>query len=162
MVVRELLTTLGFEVDDSKIKQYEQVINNVSSDLNKLIKDNTNSAKSFDTLDNSADSLNKELNQSVDNLEKVSNSTNEATEKTQKLSDSQDDLKESANRSTLSLSSLAKGLALLVTGATAAATAAFTLASSTARQSEEILKGARLAGTSVEEFQRLAYAAKTF
>lgn len=162
MVVRELLTTLGFEVDDSKIKQYEQVINNVSSDLNKLIKDNTNSAKSFDTLDNSADSLNKELNQSVDNLEKVSNSTNEATEKTQKLSDSQDDLKESANRSTLSLSSLAKGFALLVTGATAAATAAFTLASSTARQSEEILKGARLAGTSVEEFQRLAYAAKTF
>lgn len=61
-----------------------------------------------------------------------------------------------------SIANLTKGLALLVTGATAAATAAFGLATSTARQSEEIARSARLAGTGVEEFQKLAYAAKTF
>lgn len=61
-----------------------------------------------------------------------------------------------------SIGSLTKGLALLVTGATAAATAAFSFASSTARQSEEIAKSAKLASTSVEEFQKLAYASESF
>lgn len=61
-----------------------------------------------------------------------------------------------------SITNLTKGLALLVTGATAAATAAFGLATSTARQSEEIARGAKLAGTGVEEFQKLAYASESF
>ena len=61
-----------------------------------------------------------------------------------------------------SIGSLTKGLALLVTGATAAATAAFGFASSTARQSEEIERSAKLAGTGVEEFQKLAYASSSF
>lgn len=61
-----------------------------------------------------------------------------------------------------SITNLTKGLALLVTGATAAATAAFTFASSSARQSEEIERGAKLASTNVEEFQRLAYASSSF
>ena len=61
-----------------------------------------------------------------------------------------------------SIGSLTKGLALLVTGATAAATAAFGFASSTARQSEEIARSAKLASTGVEEFQKLAYASESF
>lgn len=61
-----------------------------------------------------------------------------------------------------SITNLTKGLALLVTGATAAATAAFGFASSTARQSEEIERSAKLAGTGVEEFQKLAYASSSF
>lgn len=61
-----------------------------------------------------------------------------------------------------SVGNLTKGLALLVTGATAAATAAFGFASSTARQSEEIERSAKLAGTGVEEFQKLAYASESF
>lgn len=61
-----------------------------------------------------------------------------------------------------SIGSLTKGLALLVTGATAAATAAFGFASSTARQSEEIERSAKLASTGVEEFQKLAYASESF
>lgn len=61
-----------------------------------------------------------------------------------------------------SITNLTKGLALLVTGATAAATAAFGFASSTARQSEEIARSAKLAGTGVEEFQKLAYASESF
>lgn len=61
-----------------------------------------------------------------------------------------------------SITNLTKGLALLVTGATAAATAAFSFASSTARQSEEIAKSAKLASTGVEEFQKLAYASEAF
>ena len=61
-----------------------------------------------------------------------------------------------------SITNLTKGLALLVTGATAAATAAFGFASSTARQSEEIERGAKLASTGVEEFQKLAYASSSF
>lgn len=61
-----------------------------------------------------------------------------------------------------SIGSLTKGLALLVTGATAAATAAFGFASSTARQSEEISRSAKLASTGVEEFQKLAYASESF
>lgn len=61
-----------------------------------------------------------------------------------------------------SVGNLTKGLALLVTGATAAATAAFGFASSTARQSEEIARSAKLAGTGVEEFQKLAYASEAF
>ena len=61
-----------------------------------------------------------------------------------------------------SIANLTKGLALLVTGATAAATAAFGFASSTARQSEEIERSAKLASTGVEEFQRLAYASESF
>ena len=61
-----------------------------------------------------------------------------------------------------SVGNLTKGLALLVTGATAAATAAFGFASSTARQSEEIERSAKLAGTGVEEFQKLAYASEAF
>lgn len=61
-----------------------------------------------------------------------------------------------------SITSLTKGLALLVTGATAAATAAFGFASSTARQSEEIARSAKLASTGVEEFQKLAYASESF
>lgn len=61
-----------------------------------------------------------------------------------------------------SITNLTKGLALLVTGATAAATAAFTFASSTARQSEEIERSAKLASTGVEEFQKLAYASESF
>lgn len=61
-----------------------------------------------------------------------------------------------------SVGNLTKGLALLVTGATAAATAAFSFASSTARQSEEIAKSAKLASTGVEEFQKLAYASEAF
>lgn len=162
MVVRELLTTLGFEVDDSKIKQYEQVISSVSDDLNKLIKDNIESAKSFAKVDTSADSLNKELNESVDNLEKVSTVSRKATEKTEKLNESQNELKQSADKNSFSLGNLTKGLALLVTGATAAATAAFGFASSTARQSEEIERSAKLASTGVEEFQKLAYASESF
>lgn len=61
-----------------------------------------------------------------------------------------------------SIGNLTKGLALLVTGATAAATAAFGFASSTARQSEEISRSAKLASTGVEEFQKLAYASESF
>ena len=61
-----------------------------------------------------------------------------------------------------SITNLTKGLALLVTGATAAATAAFGFASSTARQSEEIARSAKLASTGVEEFQKLAYASEAF
>ena len=61
-----------------------------------------------------------------------------------------------------SVGNLTKGLALLVTGATAAATAAFGFASSTARQSEEIERSAKLASTGVEEFQKLAYASESF
>ena len=61
-----------------------------------------------------------------------------------------------------SIGNLTKGLALLVTGATAAATAAFGFASSTARQSEEIERSAKLAGTGVEEFQKMAYASSSF
>lgn len=61
-----------------------------------------------------------------------------------------------------SIGSLTKGLALLVTGATAAATAAFGFATSTARQSEEIARSAKLASTGVEEFQKLAYASEAF
>lgn len=61
-----------------------------------------------------------------------------------------------------SVGSLTKGLALLVTGATAAATAAFGFATSTARQSEEIERSAKLASTGVEEFQKLAYASEAF
>ena len=61
-----------------------------------------------------------------------------------------------------SIGNLTKGLALLVTGATAAATAAFGFASSTARQSEEIARSAKLASTGVEEFQKLAYASESF
>ena len=61
-----------------------------------------------------------------------------------------------------SITNLTKGLALLVTGATAAATAAFGFASSTARQSEEIERSAKLASTGVEEFQKLAYASESF
>lgn len=61
-----------------------------------------------------------------------------------------------------SITNLTKGLALLVTGATAAATAAFGFASSTARQSEEISRSAKLASTGVEEFQKLAYASESF
>lgn len=61
-----------------------------------------------------------------------------------------------------SIGNLTKGLALLVTGATAAATAAFGFASSTARQSEEIERSAKLASTGVEEFQKLAYASESF
>ena len=61
-----------------------------------------------------------------------------------------------------SVGNLTKGLALLVTGATAAATAAFGFASSTARQSEEIARSAKLASTGVEEFQKLAYASEAF
>lgn len=61
-----------------------------------------------------------------------------------------------------SVGNLTKGLALLVTGATAAATAAFGFASSAARQSEEIERSAKLASTGVEEFQKLAYASEAF
>lgn len=61
-----------------------------------------------------------------------------------------------------SIGNLTKGLALLVTGATTAATAAFSFASSTARQSEEIARSAKLASTGVEEFQKLAYASESF
>ena len=61
-----------------------------------------------------------------------------------------------------SVGNLTKGLALLVTGATAAATAMFSFATASARQSKEIDKGAKLAGMNVEEFQKLAYAAKTY
>lgn len=61
-----------------------------------------------------------------------------------------------------SVGNLTKGLALLVTGATAAATAAFGFATSTARQSEEIERSAKLASTGVEEFQKLAYASEAF
>lgn len=61
-----------------------------------------------------------------------------------------------------SIGSLTKGLTLLVAGATAATTAAFGLATSTARQSEEIARSARLANTSVEDFQKMAYASEAF
>lgn len=61
-----------------------------------------------------------------------------------------------------SVGNLTKGLALLVTGATAATTAAFGFATSTARQSEEIARSAKLASTGVEEFQKLAYASEAF
>ena len=54
-----------------------------------------------------------------------------------------------------SIGNLTKGLALLVTGATAAAAAMFSFATASARQSKEIDKGARLAGMNVEEFQKL-------
>lgn len=61
-----------------------------------------------------------------------------------------------------SVGNLTKGLSLLVSGATAAATAAFGFASSVARQSEEIARSAKLASTGVEEFQKLAYASEAF
>lgn len=61
-----------------------------------------------------------------------------------------------------SVVTLTKGLGYLVAGAKAVSASMFALVTSTSKQSEEIARGAKLAGMGTEEFQKLAYAAKNF
>lgn len=60
-----------------------------------------------------------------------------------------------------SVGTLTKGLGYLVTAATAAKTAALGIVYTTAAYSDEITRSAKLANTSIQEFQRLAVASQT-
>ena len=60
-----------------------------------------------------------------------------------------------------SIGNLTKGLGYLVTAATAAKTAALGIVYTTAAYSDEITRSAKLANTSIQEFQRLAVASQT-